>query len=68
MFPNKKWTVKHVLEDGDLVAVHSHMVLVPGKTELAALHLVRFVGNKIVEFWDMAQPIPELQVNQDGMF
>jgi predicted SnoaL-like aldol condensation-catalyzing enzyme len=68
MFPDKQWTVKHVLEDGDLVAVHSYMVLVPGKTELATLHLVRFEGNKIVEFWDMAQPIPEPQVNQDGMF
>lgn len=68
MFPHKQWTVKHILEDGDLVAVHSHMVLVPGKTELATLHLVRFEGNKIVEFWDMAQPIPEPLVNQDGMF
>jgi predicted SnoaL-like aldol condensation-catalyzing enzyme len=68
MFPNKQWTVKHVLGDGDLVAVHSHMVLVPGKTDLATLHLVRFEGNKIVEFWDMAQPIPEGLPNQDGMF
>jgi predicted SnoaL-like aldol condensation-catalyzing enzyme len=68
MFPDKRWTVKHVLGDGDLVAVHSQMVLVPGKTELAALHLVRFEGDRIVEFWDVAQPIPEGLPNQDGVF
>jgi|ERR1700677_1838572 predicted SnoaL-like aldol condensation-catalyzing enzyme len=68
MFPNKQWTVKHVLGDGDLVAIHSHMVLSPGKTELATLHLVRFEGDKIVEFWDLAQPIPEGLLNRDGMF
>jgi predicted SnoaL-like aldol condensation-catalyzing enzyme len=68
MFPNKRWTVKHVLGDGDLVAVHSHMVLIPGKTELATFHLVRFEGDRIVEFWDVAQPIPEALPNQNGMF
>lgn len=68
MFPNKQWTVQHLLGDGDLVAIHSHMALDPGKTELAILHLIRFEGGKIVEFWDVAQPIPEGLPNRDGMF
>jgi predicted SnoaL-like aldol condensation-catalyzing enzyme len=67
-FPHKEWEILHVLLDGDLVAIHGHMVLVPGKTDLATLHLVRFEGNWIVEFWDMAQAIPDPPVNQDGMF
>ncbi len=29
-FPNKQLTVKNVLGDGDLVAVHSHIVMRPG--------------------------------------
>src|SRR5437870_4322947 len=30
-FPNKQFVIQHVLGDEDLVAVHSHMTLEPGK-------------------------------------
>jgi len=67
-FPNKKFTVKHVLGDGDLVSVHSHLVLKPGELELATNHILRFENGQIVEMWDCAQPIPKESTNQDGMF
>lgn len=51
-FPNKQIAVKHVLGDGDLVAVHSHIILRPGETGVAAVHLFRFQGDKVVEMWD----------------
>jgi len=68
MFPHKQFTVKHVLGDGDLVSVHSHMVLKPGELELATNHLLRFEGDRIVEMWDCAQPVPKDSPNKDGMF
>jgi predicted SnoaL-like aldol condensation-catalyzing enzyme len=67
-FPEKRLTVKHVIGDGDLVAVHSHVVLQPGEPGLATVHLFRFKGDKIVEMWDIGQVVPADSPNQDGMF
>ncbi len=67
-FPNKQLMVKHVLGDGDMVAVHSHIILNPGETGIATVHLFRFRGNKIVELWDFGQPVPADSPNQDGIF
>jgi predicted SnoaL-like aldol condensation-catalyzing enzyme len=67
-FPGKQLAVKHVLGDGDLVAVHSHIVLQPGEPGLAAVHLFRFRDDKIVEMWDCGQPVPADSPNADGAF
>jgi predicted SnoaL-like aldol condensation-catalyzing enzyme len=67
-FPDMRLTVKNVISDGDLVAIHSHIVLRPGETGVAAVHLFRFHGDKIVEMWDCGQPVPADSPNKDGMF
>jgi len=67
-FPNKQLTVKHVLAEDDMVAVHSHIIFDPGKSGLAVVHLFRFHGEKIVEIWDMAQQVPDDSPNKDGAF
>lgn len=67
-FPNMRLVIKHVTGDGDLVAIHSHVVLKPGETGIAVVHLFRFQGNRIVELWDCGQPVPADSPNQDGMF
>ncbi|VVB64241.1 SnoaL-like polyketide cyclase [uncultured archaeon] len=67
-FPSKQLTVKHVLGDGDLVAVHSHIVLSSGEPGIAAVHLFRFQSDRIVEMWDCSQPVPADSQNEDGMF
>src|SRR3954462_6416938 len=51
-FPNKQFIIKNVLSDGDLVAVHSHLILKHGDLGMVAVHLFRFKDNKIVEMWD----------------
>ncbi len=66
-FPNKQLTVKNVLGDGDLVAVHSHIVLRPSETGIVAVHLFRFHGDKIVEMWDCGQIVPADSPNKDGV-
>ena len=67
-FPNKQLTVKNMLGDAELVAVHSHIVLRPGETGIAAVHLFRFHSDKIVEMWDCVQPVPADSPNRDGAF
>ena len=67
-FPNKQLTVKNVLGDGDLVAVHSHILLRPEEKGISAVHLFRFQENRIVEMWDCGQPIPADSPNKDGAF
>jgi len=53
---------------GDLVAVHSHIVLRPGEKGVAAVHLFRFHGDKILEMWDCEQHVPTESPNKDGAF
>lgn len=67
-FPNKQLTIKHVLGDGDMVAVHSHILTCPGDTGISAVHLFRFQDHKIVEIWDCNQPVPAGSPNKDGAF
>ncbi len=67
-FPNKEINVKHVLADGDLVAVHSELVLTPGGDRMSVVHVHRFQGNRIVELWDCGQQVPADSPNKDGAF
>ena len=67
-FPSKKLTVKNVLGDGDMVAVHSHIVMRAGESGMAVVHLFRFHDDKIIEMWDCAQPVPAASPNKDGAF
>jgi predicted SnoaL-like aldol condensation-catalyzing enzyme len=66
--PNKQITVKNVLGDGDLVAVHSHLVLGPGGNGMVVVHMFRFQGDRIVEMWDCGQNLPADSPNNDAAF
>ena len=59
---------KHVLADGDYVAVHSHVHQKKGDLGIAVVHILRFEGDRIAEFWDIGQPVPADNPNADGMF
>ncbi len=67
-FPNKQIQVQQVLGDGDIVAVHSHIVLKPGDPGISAVHIFRFRDAMIVEMWDIGQPVPTDVPNEDGAF
>jgi predicted SnoaL-like aldol condensation-catalyzing enzyme len=52
-YPEAKFTVKHVLADGDLVAAHTQLLSNKSKLSeggLRQVHLFRFEGEKIVEY------------------
>lgn len=66
--PAKVFEILRSLEDGNLVAIHSHMRPTPNDLGVALVHIFRFEGNKIVELWDLGQPVPAETVNDHGMF
>ncbi len=67
-FPSKKFDIKNVLGDGDMVAVHSHLRMKESESGMVTVHLFRFTGDKIAEFWDCGQQIPADMPNEDGAF
>lgn len=67
-FPNKQIIPRNVLGDGDLVVVHSHLVMNPGESGMAVFHVFRFQGDKVVELWDCGQALPADSPNKDGAF
>jgi predicted SnoaL-like aldol condensation-catalyzing enzyme len=68
-FPNSKSEFKRVFADGDYVIVHVHAVREPGTRGNAIIDIFRLDGKgKIVEHWDVVQPIPEKPANENGMF
>lgn len=66
--PNKVFEIQRILEDGNLVAVHSKVQLEKEEITLAIMHIMQFEGDKIVELWDFGQAVPETVVNENGMF
>jgi len=67
-YPHKVLDVKRTLEDGDLVAIHSHVRLREDEPGFAAVHLFRFAGDHIAEMWDIGQAVPADSPNTNGMF
>jgi predicted SnoaL-like aldol condensation-catalyzing enzyme len=66
--PDKTMTVRNVISDGTMVAVHSHVVPAPGDPGIAVVHLFRFADGKIAELWDLGQRIDPDSPNTDGPF
>lgn len=60
--------IKRVLVDGDLAVVHLHARKGPDDPGLAIMDMFRLEGGKIVEHWDVMQPVPVSSVNPHPMF
>ena len=67
-FPASRSEVKRVFTDGDYVILHVHAVREPGTRGSAIVDIFKLEGGKIVEHWDVVQPIPEKALNANGMF
>jgi len=66
--PDKILEVQRALQDSEQVAVFSRVRQNPGDLGGAVAHIFRFDGDRIVEFWDIGQAVPENSVNENGMF
>ena len=66
--PEKIFEIHRVLEDGDLVAVHSRVRRNPDDLGAAVIHIFRFEGERIAELWDFGQGVEAETENENGMF
>jgi len=66
--PVKQFIIKNVIGEGNMVAVHSHLIPSQGDQGMVTVHIFRFDSDKIVEFWDCGQQIPAEMPNKDGAF
>jgi predicted SnoaL-like aldol condensation-catalyzing enzyme len=67
--PDKILAIKHALREDDLVAVHSHVKInADDELGVALVHIFRFKDNRVVELWDIGEPVPAETVNENGMF
>lgn len=66
--PDKALDVKRVIEEDEFVVVHAHVRHKPDDPGFALVHIFRFENGRIVELWDLGQPVPEKSPNQYGMF
>jgi len=67
-FPNNRSEIKRIFADGDYVIVHVHAVREPGTRGNAIIDIFKLENGKVVEHWDVVQPIPEKAANNNGMF
>src|SRR6266436_53331 len=67
-FPNSHSESKHIFADGDYVIVHDHAVRELGTRGFAIVNIYKLENGKVVEHWDVIQPIPEKAANNNGMF
>lgn len=67
-FPKSHSEIKRSFVDGDYVILHVNAVREPGTRGSAIVDIFKLENGKIVEHWDVVQPVPETAANTNGMF
>ena len=67
-FPNSHSEIKRSFADGDYVILHVHAVREPGSRGNAIVDIFKLENGKVVEHWDVVQPVPENPANNNTMF
>jgi len=67
-FPQVSVEIKRVIAEGDLVVTHDLVKLSPDDRGMAGVDIFRLRDGKIVEHWDVRQPVPENPANDNTMF
>ncbi|MFF7561328.1 nuclear transport factor 2 family protein [Streptomyces pseudovenezuelae] len=67
-FPEARYNVKRAVSEGDLVLLHSNVVLVPGTKGASVIDIFRFQGGRIAEHWDVVQNVPDTTASGNDMF
>jgi predicted SnoaL-like aldol condensation-catalyzing enzyme len=66
--PDLRAEIKRVFADGDFVILHVHARRQRAELGLAIVDIFRLDHGKIVEHWDVRQPLSETPTNANGMF
>lgn len=67
-YPEWSTEIKRVVTEGDLVVVHHHVRNTPSDLGLAVVDIFRVEQGKLVEHWDVIQPVPTEAANDNTMF
>ena len=67
-FPQLHIAIKRVIAEADLVAAHIQIKMMPENPGLAGVEIYRLDDGKIVEHWNVLQPVPEQAANDNTMF
>lgn len=66
--PHLHVDIKRVIAEGDLVVTHVLITTAESDRGAAAMDIFRLEEGKIVEHWDVVQPVPDKPANENGMF
>lgn len=66
--PQARNEIKRVIAEDDLVVLHVHSKVTPDDRGRAVVDIFRLEDGKIVEHWDVAQPVPESSANDNTLF
>ena len=67
-YPERIFTIHRVIASDDLVAVHYHSQATPEDLGFAVVDIFRVEDCRMVEHWDVVQPVPEQSANDNTMF
>jgi len=67
-YPDLGVEIKRVIAEDDLVVTHDLVKGSPDQRGMAGIDIFRLEDGKIVEHWDVRQPVPENAANGNTMF
>jgi predicted SnoaL-like aldol condensation-catalyzing enzyme len=67
-FPRHHYEIKRVIAEGDYVMLHLHGMAGPNPHGESVVDIFRVANGKVVEHWDIIQPIPDTADNANSMF
>ncbi len=66
--PQASFHLQRAVAEGDLVVLHYHLRMSPDDLGQAVVDIFRTENGRIVEHWDVIQPVPAESANANGMF
>ncbi len=66
--PEASFHLKRVIAEDDHVVLHYNLQMFPGDLGQAVVDIFRVEDGRIVEHWDVIQPVPAESRNDNGMF
>jgi len=66
--PDASFDLKRAVAEDDLVVLHYHLKMTPEDSGNAVVDIFRVEDGRIVEHWDVMQPVPAESANANGMF
>lgn len=67
-FPQMKLAILRLIEQNDLVMAHCVVQKGAMEREVVVVYIFRFKNHLITEFWDILQDVPDVIVNENGVY